>query len=285
MSTDRFELFTASAEIVAQHVDADLRSKHWSHREKAKHFRHQKYRLLSEDQLMLNVILDRPRSPEVVAAVRLYVESEVRWLESNPGDDLTPERVEFLARLARESLPRATGLHEAVGWVAEVENESLALDQPSPTREILNRKLKEALDEISGYLADALTKADMEFLLAVQTRTARRRQRWRFERSLWASKTPMVRDSVRLVDVMLKASPVFATLEQLVVRAASLSEAKRLCECWRTPITVSVRDDAKIVVGQGFEILPVPAPAPERQPPAAQPPHPAANWLLGAKFN
>lgn len=255
-----FNLYTATAEELAAHIDQDMRKKEDNALKKRRELSDLKFRLSSDGQLMLNVIDFEGRrdkngrwTPETVAAHRRYVQAQIDWIEKNPGDDLTPARVEFWINYAREDLPRCAELAGAVSWVKEVEEyqENNPEVKMSATLRKLNAKLEETVNDCRRHMASALSWPDHEFLLELWNRTYRAKIRFRLmdtrgyrEKKVW-----------QLRDVMIRGRVLFG-FEHSIRHARTLSEVKRICEIWHAPIKVETRDGSKFVVGEGFEVIP-----------------------------
>lgn len=259
MTTEKFSLYTATAEELAAHVDEKFRKEQMNFAEKLEKLSDLKFRLTSDGQLMLNWIdFDRRgRTPEVIAAHRRYVQAEVAWLESNPGDDLTPERVAMYVEWAKKEMPHAQELRIAALWCKEVEDwHESEPNKKSDTLLKIERKLSDRVDEIRRHLACALTLGQTELLAEINARTWRTKQRFRVQRTTAAYEELRC---YRLIDFELRITKrflLFASFDRVVSNAKTLSEVKAICGCWHTPFTVERRDGGSFVTGDGFEIIP-----------------------------
>lgn len=258
MTTDqpKFNLYTASAEEMAAHVAAEHRKREDNALYKLKNLSDLRFRLLSDEQLMLNWIdfENRGRTPEVIAAHRRYVQAEIDWLEANPGDDLTPERIGCWVQTAREGLPLCTELNAAVSWVKEVD-EYREGDPQSETLRKLVSKRDEAIKDVGRQLAYALLWNDVEFLTTLDRRTHRFQRRFMILETgnFWDRKTL----SLRGVSIYVRHKRFLVSgFDYSIRNCRTIAEVKRVCAIWHTPIKVELRDGSKFVVGEGFEVVP-----------------------------
>jgi hypothetical protein len=242
----------ASPVALAAAVEADLRGRALNFLLKQELLRDEKFRLRDADQLSWSFRYKSSAAnmsrwtPEVAAAHERLVRARIDWLEANPGDDLTPERVASVMSDARRELEIARSLGAAVTWVGEIEGDCLGIEERSETRKALDRRLDEAKREVSRVLGRILRREDMEFVAELYARGNRMRspRRWRLEwdRGAWPHKLVWL-------DFGLSRYSPLRQFEYVVAAARSLREIRRLFALWHTECQVMVVDGFKVVVG------------------------------------
>jgi hypothetical protein len=185
-------------------------------------------------------------TPEVATAYERLVRARIEWLQANPGDDLTPERVAKVMADARRGLELARSLDVAVTWIGEIEGDCLGLEERSETRKALEKRLDEARREVTLELGRILRREDAEFVAGLYGRWHRMRcpRRWRLEwdRGAWPHR-------LTWLDFGLSRLSSYQKFEHTAAAAKSLREVRRLFAIWHTECRVVERDGVKVVVG------------------------------------
>ncbi len=268
LSKSKFDLYTATAEELAAHVEREERAKENNALSKLRELSDLRSRYLDDGRLMLNWIdFDRRgRTPEVIAAHRRYAKAQIDWLEKNPGDDLTPARVAFWVQCARDGLPHLQELIAAVSWVREIEENDCddrrseseraggSEYKPSETLRRLLVKQEDAAKEVRDHLMYAMSWPDAQFMDDINARGWRRSARYKLNdlRDYRGRKTLLLRDITQRSRVLLN------DFAKSIERAATLGEVKRLCEIFHAgAVRAERRDGATFIVGEGFEIVPL----------------------------
>lgn len=220
---------------------------HISKREAAADLR----RRLPSDVLLMENVIGGP-TPERITAMRAHCAAKLAWLEANPGDDLTPERVKRCMDICRDELVPLTELHKALHWVEEIENNSMMLEQKSPTRKAIESRIYHEERTACRWLERCVTEEDSEFLSVLASRSYRARERFRLSRD----KSLGSRGGVMLfIDLSPRLTAVAAGLESALARCRTLADVKRLMAVFQTPCRVVTEDGERVVVGEGFRIF------------------------------
>ncbi len=268
-SIKQFSPIGATAEEIAAHIETTFRAENMNHLRKLELVSDLRFRLNGNGQLQYQVRKERSWSddvsgvplltPEELAAFRAYGEAKLAWLLANPGDDLPADYVAKQIGWAVRELPACERLKQALEWVIEVDEYSPHYDPGeapmprTPTHEKISKKLTSAIEDVRRPLVEILTVDDVALLRELNGRTWRNKERFWVHHVTPRNAAGAQVYPFRLVDVSLSIPPkagfLSADFERCIREARTLSEVKRICAIWRTPVIV--RD----VAGVGRVVL------------------------------